>query len=284
MCEKYDYYYGNTGISIQDVQAVELEMLIELDRICRNNNISYQLCSGTLLGAIRHKGFIPWDDDIDIAMKRKDYERFLEVCKNDLSKKYFLQTCFTDLTSVIQFAKLRKNGTRYENYVDNLPTSHTGIWIDIFPLDNVKEESLASKWQRFEIQFLYAMCTASVENRIKVSRKLWKRVARRVFSWMLYFIPKKTIDEKLYSIYKRYDSEETGYVTIIAFSGTKKSWYRNLQTSKDFDNLIEVEFCGHLFYAPYDYDKVLTRLYGNYLQLPPKEERKPNHGVTIVQI
>ena len=283
-CEDYNYYYGNTGISIKDVQAVELEMLIEFDRICRKNNIPYQLNGGTLLGAVRHKGFIPWDDDIDVALKRSDYEFFLKCCEQDLSEQYFLQTCFTDPASVIQFAKIRKNGTKYENDVDNLPTSHTGIWLDIFPFDNVKAESLATKWQRFEIQFFYAMTTASVENRIKLSPKLWKRVVRRIFSWMLYFIPKNTIDKKLLSVFKRYDKQHTENVTLLCDSGTKSNCSRNLQNADTFNDLIELEFCGHLFWAPRNYDLILTRMYGDYLKLPPKEKRTPWHGITVVKI
>ena len=103
------------GVSIKEVQAVKLEILIEFDRIVENS-IPYQLFAGTLLGAIRHKGFIPWDDDIDVCLLRKDYERFLHVSKNDLNDSYYLQTCFSDPASIVQFAKIRKR----EQYLVNL--------------------------------------------------------------------------------------------------------------------------------------------------------------------
>lgn len=284
MCEKYSYCYGDTGISIQDVQAVELEMLIEFDRICRNNNIPYQLFAGTLLGAIRHHGFIPWDDDIDVAMKRNDYERFLSCCPKDLDKKYFLQNCFTDPTSVVQFSKLRKNGTIYENEIDNLPTSHTGIWIDIFPLDNVKPESLATKWQRFEIQLLYAISTASVKARIASSPKLWKRIVKRFLSKLLIFIPKRVIDSNLLKIYKRYDNENTGLISFLTQGAIKKHFEQVLQDSNTFYDIVEIEFCGHKFLGPRNYDKILRQHYGDYMQLPPIEQRRPQHGITRVKL
>lgn len=282
--EDYIYFYGDTGISIKDVQKVELEILLEFDRICRKNNIPYQLFAGTLLGAIRHKAFIPWDDDIDVVLKRKDFEQFLLCCQKDLKDNFFLQTCFTDPTSVVQFAKIRKNGTVYENDVDNLPTSHTGIWIDIFPLDNVKPESIATKWQRFEIQLLYAIVTASVESRINASPKLWKRVVRRFFSKILYVIPKSQIDKCLLRIYKRYDEEDTGLISFLTLGAEKQHFNQVLQDSKKFSDVIEIDFCGHKFFGPKHYDEILRHHYGDYMKLPPKEKRVPQHGVTRVRI
>ena len=284
MDSNYEYYYGDTGISIRDVQAVELEMLSVFDSICRKHSIPYQLFGGTLLGAVRHRGFIPWDDDIDVAMKRKDYEFFLTVCEKELGDAYFLQTCFSDPKSVIQFAKIRKNNTKYENSVDNLAASHTGIWIDIFPLDNVKRESISTKWQRFQIQFLYAMSTASVPNRIRVSPKRWKRIVRKVLSKGLKIISKSQVDKKLLKVFKRYEKKETGLISHLTMGGTKSVYERYMQQSEEFDDLLELEFCGHQFWAPRNYDEILKNIYGDYMTLPPEEERRPMHGVAVVEL
>src|SRR5699024_6110897 len=140
-------------------QMIQLEILKEFDRFCKEHNIKYQLYAGTLLGAIRHKGFIPWDDDIDIAMTRDQYERFLEKYINN--ERYFLQNFQTDYNYFRQFSRLRKNNTvfRQEQY-SNLDIHH-GIFIDIFPLDNVEETYDKEK---------YRLSTNSVLRKINIIR------------------------------------------------------------------------------------------------------------------
>ncbi len=118
------------------VRLVQIELLDELDRISKKYNIKYQLFAGTLLGAVRHNGYIPWDDDIDVAMLREDYERFISVCEKELGADYFLQT--PDLEgSPYPFSKLRKNNTLFvEGNVEHIDIHH-GVFIDVFPMDNV---------------------------------------------------------------------------------------------------------------------------------------------------
>ena len=113
-----------------------LDLMITLDGICRKENISYSLHGGTLLGAVRENGFIPWDDDMDIGMLRADYEKFLNVAKEKLNKKYFLQTWDTDEKFALPFAKIRLNGTKYIEHNSKNVDIHNGIYIDIFPYDN----------------------------------------------------------------------------------------------------------------------------------------------------
>ena len=128
-----------TNSKLRKVQLTELEILEKIDEICKKNNINYFLIGGTLLGDVRHKGFIPWDDDIDIGMLREDYEKFINVClKNGaLGKDYYLHCNESDDDYFIPFIKVKKNNTTFaEKNIENINT-HKGIFLDIFPYDNV---------------------------------------------------------------------------------------------------------------------------------------------------
>lgn len=130
------------NFNLKKLQKVQLVILMEFDRICKEHNLNYQLFSGTLLGAVRHKAFVPWDDDIDVAMLRKDYNKFLKICKRKLDPQYFLQTHKTDKGYIHSFARIRKNNTlllqKYWLEID----MHHGIFIDVFPLDKILPDRL----------------------------------------------------------------------------------------------------------------------------------------------
>ncbi len=139
--------YENSPDVLRKIQLVQLEILLEFDRICKENNLPYQLFFGTLLGAIRHKGFIPRDDDVDVCMLRGDYNRFLQLCEDQLNKDYFLQTYKTDKEYIHSFARIRKNNTLALQRIYSKIAMHHGIFIDNFPLDNILPNTLLGKFQ-----------------------------------------------------------------------------------------------------------------------------------------
>lgn len=130
-----------TQEELKQLQRIELEMLIEFDRICRKCGISYSLDGGTLLGAVRHKGFIPWDDDIDVIMLRKEYQKFRKACETELDiERFFLQDYKTDPAYRWGYAKLRRNGTSFVREGQEHIRQHDGVFIDIMVADNVPDE------------------------------------------------------------------------------------------------------------------------------------------------
>lgn len=282
--EEYNYVYPGTNISIKDVQKVELEILDELDRICKLRKIPYQLACGTLLGAVRHKGFIPWDDDIDVFMKRNDYERFLKEGSLELCDKYSLQSFVTDPDSVVHFVKLRKKGTVYAESGDSSSVVNKGIWIDIFPLDNVKPGTIAGWYQRFQVAIYYAIITSSVKSRIEYCQFIPKKLLRGIFANLLKIVPKKVFDKKLQTVLNRYNTCETGYLAFMANGLALGMQYLYVTPSDGYYDMTELEFCGKMFPVPRDYDAVLKRIYGNYMKLPSEEKRYPEHEIVKVKI
>ena len=134
-----------TQDTISKVQAVICEIMQQIDTICRRHNLTYFAIGGTALGAVRHQGFIPWDDDIDIGMPRKDYEAFMRYAAEELPQGYFLQTFATEKKTPFYFAKIRKDNTKFvEFYLRDLDI-HQGIFVDIFPFDNVPDNPVVEK-------------------------------------------------------------------------------------------------------------------------------------------
>ena len=135
---------------LRKLQAIELELLIEFDRICRKHHIRYTLTGGTLLGAVRHGGFIPWDDDADVSMLRAEYERFRKACEADLNERYYFQDMHNTKGYRWGYGKLRKKGTLFlrENQ-EHMPYEQ-GVFIDIFPRDGVPDGRISRKIHKFQ--------------------------------------------------------------------------------------------------------------------------------------
>lgn len=253
---------------------VLFEILEEVVKICEKNDLTYFLISGTLLGAIRHKGFIPWDDDLDIAMSRQDYEIFLKLCQNQLKDNYYIHYHLTDPNYWLPFAKVRKNGTIFEEKAVVSIKSHKGIFIDIFPLDNANK-------QRSVIQDIQAFLTKKISSIIIHKRGLNIGKPKSLVKLLLFIIRPLKIQSM--SIFQQ---------RIMSLNSNNKSkYFINLGSYYNYVNEtmpknkyyppVQVEFNGKNFNAPNDWDYVLTRIYGNYMQLPPVEKRVTHNPIRV---
>lgn len=251
-------------------QLMMLEMLSEVDRICKKHNITYMLFAGTLLGAVRHNGFIPWDDDLDIVMLRQEYERFLDVAKVELDlRRYYLQSEFSSHWPMF-FSKLRRNGTAcVERYIPKDRHTHMGVYIDIFPCDNLYETRFMRK-----LQFL--------ASKIVIAKALDARgyVTDRVEKKVFILFSRLMLNRPLVDFVKHPKGTKSNMVHT--FFGASSKYSKNIYPREWFHKLISLSFEGHVFPAPSQYHKLLTQLYGDYTVPPSETERNQKvHGEIV---
>ena len=199
-------------VDVKLIQPILMEMLIEVDRICRINNIKYTLFGGTMLGAIRHSGFIPWDDDIDIAMLRPDYEKFLKVANENLSGEYFLQNYMTDPNNVLQFTKIRKNNTIFrEKNVKDFDMHH-GFYLDIFPLDKTNPDSIKCKIHNKLYKYLHRFNLYESKEVCRDDNVVKEKIKLSIRS-IIKLIPLRKRNDSLNKLRKKNESKDYKYVS-----------------------------------------------------------------------
>lgn len=264
---------------LKAIQMIEFEILLELDRICKKHDIQYFLLAGTVLGAIRHKGFIPWDDDIDVGMMRDEYERFVKICSKEQDNKFFLQTNKTDPNFPFLFAKLRKNNTTFIEKAIAKVDMHKGVFIDIFPIDNIPNGKFARFVQKCLLLLLEAIRFSRTPDLYIGSKQLIKKLINFLHPCTRYISKRFTdnFEEKIVTMYNRKQTEYVGniYGHIITEYNTKIIVKRDyfLPTS-------QLEFEGHYFPAPGKWHKYLTHLYNDYMKLPPEDQRM-GHNILV---
>ena len=254
-------------IDLQKLWECELDILEHFDQFCRNNGLKYSLAYGTLLGAVRHGGFIPWDDDIDVIMPRKDYEYLVN---NWDVKVYIVQNKRTNDDFNQNFTKIRKDHTAFIQFEFEKYTSyHKGIFIDIFPGDHVAP----SKFQR-KIQFAFCAVNLLYSREGIVSRKL------TLGEKALLAIPRKwrlAIRNWSEIQVQRWNNCNTEYMFPSPIKDAKIYCDNSL-----FDRLIDIRFCGRTFKGTKDYDCFLHQQYGDYMVLPDEKERVYTHHPLFV--
>lgn len=273
---------------LRQVQMVQLELLIEFDRICKKHDIPYQLFAGTLLGSIRHKGFIPWDDDIDLAILREDYNRFLEIAPRELDDRYFLQTYETDKEYYKQSGRLRRNDTIMLQELYEPFDIHHGIPISIMPLDNIEPNSTLGKAHRVLYQLAYNNFwrlnnARAIENCRREKNKVKKTVRYGLFAFSK-VIPKSLTDKLHYKVSTLFNNKDTEYVSHLTNGATKKRFHAYKIKRSDFYDMIPGKFEGYSFPIPRSYEEVLGNLYGDFMAMPPVEAQQPHHGVVKIEI
>ena len=261
---------------IRPLQERELQILKELKRVCEKNRLSYFLAFGTLLGAVRHGGFIPWDDDIDVCMSYPDYLALDKACKADLADGYFLQSAETDPESRLTYKKLRLNASTFihEDYAGR--DMHHGIAIDVYPLFHVAEGAFARKFQ-IACAVLYLLLTVGEPPRHH------GRMYRLAASILLGLCGGKFREHALKFCLKemtKYEDRETGFRAM--FFGNA-SYCRTVYPADLFESATTMRFEDEEFSAPCGYDAFLKQMYGDYWKLPPVEEQgvKLNHIVML---
>lgn len=251
---------------LRKLQLIQLDMLKEVDRVCKQNNIKYCIIAGTLLGAVRHKGYIPWDDDADIAMLREEYEKFRIAVKNDLdSDKFFFQDYENTDNYRWGYGKLRRKNTEFVRLGQEHINYSTGIFIDIFPLDNVPDNCFLRGLHNLTCTIIRKFLWSEAG---KISEKnSIKRFCYKIMSC----VSKDKIFKKYEKLVKWSNKKITKRVRILTFPTPKGRCYGYFR--KWYEELEKISFENYLFPAPKEYNEYLTFKFGDYLKLPPEEKR-----------
>lgn len=253
----------NTNV-LERLHLVQLEMIDEIDRLCNKYDISYWLDSGSALGAIRHKGFIPWDDDVDIGMPRADYNRFVAIAKKEMSADYVVQDNDVEPRYNNFHIKVRKINTIFpQSY--NSEYKYRGIQLDVFPFDYVPDDSKKTIRQCKRIQKYRKFCDRACW--MGVLQNPIKRLAQRVIK----IVPTSVYRSIFERLCQKYNDTPTGYLTSHTYRMQREK-IRIFKTD-DMVPTKRVKFEDREYCIMNNPDEYLKTMYGDYMSLPPEEKR-----------
>lgn len=256
-------------ISLDEAKEKMLEMMCYIDKVCRDNNIKYSLAYGTLIGAIRHKGFIPWDDDMDIMLTRDNYDKLIEIIKKD-DKYDFLDIRNGLLANFSKICYKNTVGIEHTKFMKLPSEVDMGIYIDIFPLDNLPE--VGYKKHMKKILFYIRLLQTNSFKRYFASPSLINAIIKSIvflpFCIISKIYTKERVIKKIVYLQKKFNNTKTDYIGIASFGYLeryKKSW---------FDEYIDVKFGDYKFMLVKEYDKVIRVCYDDYMIIPDEKDRK----------
>lgn len=261
---------------LRKLQLVMLDMLLEFERICKKHKIKYMIDGGTLLGAVRNQAFIPWDDDVDVAMLRSEYEKFRKIASDELdSGKFFFQDYSTDPNYRFGYAKIRRKNSVYIKAGQEHLKGKGGIFIDVFPIDGLPDNAFRRQIVNFWC-FILRKCSYS-----EIGMAAEKSAFKRFLFRLLYIVPMPLVFRAIERLAKKPYANSGEYVRIITLplqfkgqTGYQRKWFASLSNAYLFE--------GHIFPGPADIDGYLRSQFGDYMRLPPESERKA-HGVAAIK-
>ncbi len=270
---KIKSYYGKEITSLDEQKQLMLGVMDCIHTFCKENNLNYFLLGGTLIGAIRHKGFIPWDDDMDIGMVREDYDRFIEEF-NDKNSRYQIVYSGNDPKYHLPYVKVIDTETVLVENINK--TCELGMFVDVFPVERISGDyndalKIAKKLRIIQRPLEYKNML------FEKKRGIVKNIILAIIKVCLAFVSKHRLIVNIEKHLVKYSTEDKNCDWIV-----KLAFNPNLQNSifktNWLDEYIEWEFEGRMYSIPKEYDAMLTTYFGDYMQLPPEEERVSNHG------
>ncbi|MGK4036775.1 LicD family protein [Lactobacillus crispatus] len=271
-----------TDIDRKKVQKKEIEILSEFDRLCKEYHIKYTLAGGTMLGAVRHKGFIPWDDDIDVYVLRDDFIKIRKIFPKKLSSQYFYQYQKTDNDYYYPFDKIRMNNTIFEEtFLSNHNINH-GVFIDVFPIDAIPNNKIKRSVHYLHYRLLRIGLMSKYIN--INARKGKKKMAARFARMMFKFYPIKRLYDNCDALASKYVDNIDNVKQVRNLNSVGSDGARETYNLEDFLELKVTPFEGKTFLISKNCDEMLKKEYGDYMKLPPVSERTTRHELVHVKL
>ena len=250
----------------------------ELRRICQKHQIKHFVIAGTLLGAVRHKGFIPWDDDMDFGLLRADYEKLLQVLPTELGERFYFKSLQTK-GFAYPFAKLYLKNTLFLEATSAKTKFNDGIYIDIFPMDALPDDPKLQKAQNKKLYFLKRLLLAKLNYNPCKKSEYAKRVVYTGLKVLSIFWSEQRLKGQLNRIAKRYSGQKT---KLVGATGGAYGYFKEAVCSSWFNSAVELPFEQTTVFAPAGYTAYLERFYGDYMTPPPEDKRYNRHSALKV--
>lgn len=263
----------NNELSIRDMQMLELQIMKEIHAICQENDLTYYLGYGSCLGAVRHSGFIPWDDDMDIIMPYPDYIKFIEITKNR-KNRYQLYSTESDPECIYPFAKFIDTNTELEEF--QMDSKKIGIYIDIFPICGIPENEGRIDRKLKKLKYLDYLVSVA-RKRKPVGKNIITSFAQIIMWPVAKIIGTRRINRLMIEEARKEKYESSRFVAVLPPAYGKKE----VMKKEVFAKKKLISFETEEFFIMESYDEYLRGIYNDYMKLPPEDKRSPKHPFTV---